>query len=65
MHRVGGDALGGMDGGGIAKTGRGSHIVTGHPDGQLGMHTAGLVGRRPGGMCAVTLKVEFQVLGSV
>ena len=35
VHGVGGDALGGMDGGGIAETGRGAHIVTGQPDGQL------------------------------
>jgi hypothetical protein len=35
VHGVGGDALGGMDGGGIAQTGRGAHIVRGQPDGQL------------------------------
>ena len=35
VHCVGGDALGGMDGGGIAETGRGAHIVNGQPDGQL------------------------------
>ena len=35
VHGVGGDALGGMDGGGIAETGRGAHIVSGEPDGEL------------------------------
>ena len=29
VHGVGGDALGGMDGGGVAETGRGAHIVIG------------------------------------
>ena len=28
-----------------------------------GQHTVGLVGHRPGGVCAVTLKVEFRGLG--
>ena len=35
VHRVGGDALGRMDGGGIAKTGRGTYIVDRQPDGQV------------------------------
>ena len=35
VHGVGGDALGRMDGAGIAETGRGAHIVNGQPDGQL------------------------------
>ena len=35
VHGVGGDALGGMDGGGVAETGRGAHIVNGQPDGEL------------------------------
>ena len=35
VHGVGGDALGGMDGGGVAETGRGAHIVNRQPDGQL------------------------------
>ena len=35
MHGVGGYALGGMDGGGIAETGRGAHIVDRQPDGQV------------------------------
>ncbi len=35
VHGVGGDALGGMDGGGVAETGRGAHIVDGQPDGEL------------------------------
>ena len=35
VHGVGGDALRRMDGGGIAETGRGAHIVTRQPDGQL------------------------------
>ena len=32
MHRVGGDALGGVDGGGVAETGRGADVVGGQPD---------------------------------
>jgi hypothetical protein len=32
VHGVGGDALGGMDGGGVAETGRGAHIVNRQPD---------------------------------
>jgi hypothetical protein len=35
VHGVGGDALGRMDGGGIAETGRRAHIDDRHPDGQL------------------------------
>jgi hypothetical protein len=35
MHGVGGDALGGMDGGGVAETGRGSNVITGQPDGEV------------------------------
>ena len=35
VHGVGGDALGRMDGGGIAETGRGAHIVDRQPNGQL------------------------------
>ena len=35
VHGVGGDALGGMDGGGVAETGRGAHIIGRQPDGQL------------------------------
>ena len=35
VHGVGGDALGGVDGGGVAETGRGAHIVNGQPDGQV------------------------------
>ena len=34
VHGVGGDALGGVDGGGVAETGRGLHVVGGQPDGQ-------------------------------
>jgi hypothetical protein len=33
VHGVGGDALGGMDGGGIAETGGGAHIVDRLPNG--------------------------------
>ena len=32
MHGVGGDALGGMDGGGVAETGRIADVVGGQPD---------------------------------
>jgi hypothetical protein len=35
VHGLGGDALGGMDGAGVAQTGRGAHIVKRQPDGQL------------------------------
>jgi hypothetical protein len=35
VHGVGGDALRGMDGAGIAETSRGAHIVNWQPDGQL------------------------------
>jgi hypothetical protein len=35
VHGVGRDALRRMDGGGIPETGRGSHIVTRQPDGQV------------------------------
>jgi hypothetical protein len=35
VHGVGGDALGGMDGAGVAETGRGAHIVNGQLNGQL------------------------------
>ena len=35
VHGVGGDALGGMDGGGVAESGRGANIVDGQPDGEL------------------------------
>ncbi len=34
VHGVGGDALGGMDGGGVAESGRGAHIAIRQPDGQ-------------------------------
>jgi hypothetical protein len=34
VHRVSGDALGGMDGAGVAETGRGAHIVKRQPNGQ-------------------------------
>jgi hypothetical protein len=34
VHRVGGDTLGSMDGGGIAQTGRLTHILTRQSDGQ-------------------------------
>ena len=35
MHGVGGDALGRLNGGGVAETGRGAHIVNRQPDSQL------------------------------
>ena len=35
VHRVGGDALGGVDGGGVAETGRGADVVGGQPDGAV------------------------------
>ena len=35
VHGVSGDALGGMDGAGIAETGRSLDIVGGEPDGEL------------------------------
>ena len=35
VHGVGGDALGGMDGGGVAETGRLADIVGGQPDGEV------------------------------
>ena len=35
VHGVGGDALGTVDGGGVAETGRVAHIVNRQPDGQL------------------------------
>jgi hypothetical protein len=35
VHRVGGDTLGGMDGGGIAETGRGVDVVDRQPDAEL------------------------------
>ena len=35
VHGVGGDALGGVDGGGIAETGRGRDVVGGQPDGEV------------------------------
>jgi hypothetical protein len=35
VHRVGGDALGGMDGGGVAESGRGLNVVGGKSDGEL------------------------------
>ena len=35
MHGVGGDALGGVDGGGVAETGRGADVVGGQPDGEV------------------------------
>ena len=35
VHRVGGDALGGVDGGGVAETGRLADIVGGEPDGEV------------------------------
>ena len=41
VHGVGGDALGGMDGGGVAETGRGAHIVGRQPDGAAGCGCAG------------------------
>ena len=34
MHGVGGDALGGVDGGGVAETGRLADVVGGQPDGE-------------------------------
>ena len=35
VHGVGGDALGSMDGGGVAETGRGVDVVGGQPDGEV------------------------------
>ena len=35
VHGVGGDALGGVDGGGVAETGRLADIVGGESDGEL------------------------------
>src|SRR4051794_7585429 len=35
VHGVGGDALGGVDGGGIAETGRLMYVIAGQPDGQV------------------------------
>jgi len=35
VHGVGGDALGGMDGAGIAETGRGLNVVGGKSDGEV------------------------------
>ena len=35
VHRVGGDALGGVDGGGIAETGRDADIVGGQSDDEV------------------------------
>ena len=35
VHGVGGDALGGVDGGGVAETGRLADIVGGEPDGEV------------------------------
>ena len=35
VHGVGGDALGGVDGGGVAETGRGADVVGGQPDGEV------------------------------
>ena len=34
VHGVGGDALGGVDGGGVAETGRLADVVGGQPDGE-------------------------------
>ena len=34
VHGVGGDALGGVDGGGVAETGRVADVVGGQPDGE-------------------------------
>ena len=34
VHGVGGDALGGMDGGGVAETGRLANVVGGESDGE-------------------------------
>jgi hypothetical protein len=46
VYGVGGDALGGMDGCGIAQTGRGAHIITRQPNGQVAA-CAGPSGQRP------------------
>jgi hypothetical protein len=35
VHGVGGDTLGSVNGGGIAETGRGAHIVERQPDGEV------------------------------
>jgi len=35
VHRVGGDALGAVDGGGVAETGRGLDVVGGEPCGEV------------------------------
>ena len=35
VHGVGGDALGSVDGGGVAESGRRSNIVGGQPDGEV------------------------------
>src|SRR5829696_2113918 len=35
VHGVGGDALGGVDGGGVAESGRGLNVVGWEPDSQL------------------------------
>ena len=35
VHGVGGDALGGVDGGGVAESGRGADVVGGQPDGAV------------------------------
>src|SRR5215204_2920043 len=35
VHRVGGDALGAVDGGGVAKASRGSNVVGGEPCGEV------------------------------
>ena len=35
VHGVGGDALGAVDGGGVAQAGRGLDVVGGEPDGEL------------------------------
>ena len=48
VHGVGGDALGGVDRGGIAETGRLADIVGGQPDGPAGCGCAGRSGHRLG-----------------
>ena len=48
VHGVGGDALGGVDGGGVAELGRGADVVGGQPDGAAGCGCAARSGRRVG-----------------
>ena len=42
VHGVGGDALGGVDGGGVAETGGVLDVVGGQPDSAAGCGCAGL-----------------------